>query len=212
MSLIVQLFLVVSSLGMSQSLNVDYPYRLQTISAKTELFITGHRLYCLCKKTILVLTFWLWFCCYPRIGMKIIVYISSPGIGVFFMFTVWFELFSLVLTFPWLRIEALLLSTVHGIKLVKAENQETQFPLLCTKSFHLSKDESSEVNLSAIRAQHIVLVWPIYWPSVGCGTIVESSGPICRPSMPSKKFFKADLSTNRSQRVSLIRTRLLGGV
>ena len=56
--------------------------------------------------------------------------------GVFSMFTVWPKLFSLVLTFPGLRIEALPLSTVQDkciYKIFKAENQETQFPLLYTK-------------------------------------------------------------------------------
>ena len=52
------------------------------------------------------------------------------------MFTVWHGLFSLVLMFLRLTIEALPLSTVHGkfkYNIFKAENQETQFLLLCTK-------------------------------------------------------------------------------
>ena len=52
------------------------------------------------------------------------------------MFTVWHGLFILVIVFPRLRIEAPPLSTVQGkciYTIVKAENQEIQFPLLCTK-------------------------------------------------------------------------------
>ena len=52
------------------------------------------------------------------------------------MYTVWYGLFSLVLMSSGLRIEALPLSTVQGTcmyTIFKAENQEIQFPLLCTK-------------------------------------------------------------------------------
>ena len=52
------------------------------------------------------------------------------------MFTVYHGLFSLVLTFPGLRIEALPLSAVQGkciYKIFKADNQETEVSLLCTK-------------------------------------------------------------------------------
>ena len=52
------------------------------------------------------------------------------------MFTVWHRLYSLILTFPWLRIEAPPLTAVQEkciYKFFKAENQETQFLLLCTK-------------------------------------------------------------------------------
>ena len=54
----------------------------------------------------------------------------------FFIFTVWHGHFSLVLTFPGLRIEDPPLCTVQGkclYTIFKAENQETQFPLLYTK-------------------------------------------------------------------------------
>ena len=77
------------------------------------------------------------------------------------MFTVWHELFSFVLAFPGLRIEALPLITVLGkciYKMFKVDNQKTQFLLLCTKpsidniTFNLSKVGSSEVDLSAICA------------------------------------------------------------
>ena len=52
------------------------------------------------------------------------------------MFTVWHGLFSLVLLFSGLRIEAVPLSTVQDkciYKMFKAENQEIEFLLLCTK-------------------------------------------------------------------------------
>ena len=52
------------------------------------------------------------------------------------MLTVWHGHFSLILTFPGLRIEAPPLSTVQDkyiYKILKAKNQETQFLLLCTK-------------------------------------------------------------------------------
>ena len=55
---------------------------------------------------------------------------------IFSMFTVWNRLFSLVLMFSGLRIEALPLSTVLSkciYTFFKAENQEIQFPFLCTK-------------------------------------------------------------------------------
>ena len=61
-----------------------------------------------------------------------------------------------------LRIYAPPLSTIQGkciYKICEADNQETQFPLLCTKpihklniSFHLSKVGSTEADLSAICA------------------------------------------------------------
>ena len=50
----------------------------------------------------------------------------------FFIFTVWHGLFSLILVFPKLRIEALSLSTVQckcKYTIFKAENQETNFSL-----------------------------------------------------------------------------------
>ena len=76
------------------------------------------------------------------------------------MLPVWHGLFSLVLAFPGLRIEALSLSTwyVYIYTIFKVENQETQFPLVCTKpsidrhKFHLSKVGSPESDLLAIRA------------------------------------------------------------
>ena len=52
------------------------------------------------------------------------------------MFTVWHGLFSLVLMFSGLRIEAPPLFTVQDkciCTIFKADNQEIQFPLLCTK-------------------------------------------------------------------------------
>ena len=51
--------------------------------------------------------------------------------------TVWYGLSSLVLLFPRLRIEAPPLFTVQGKyinAIFEAENQQIQFPLLCTKS------------------------------------------------------------------------------
>ena len=53
------------------------------------------------------------------------------------MFTVWHGLFSLVLDFPGLRIEAPALSTVQVsvYTIHKVENQEIEFPLLRTESF-----------------------------------------------------------------------------
>ena len=48
------------------------------------------------------------------------------------MFIVWHGLFSLVLMFSELRIEAPPLSTVEDT-IFNVENQEIQFPLLCTK-------------------------------------------------------------------------------
>ena len=52
------------------------------------------------------------------------------------MFTAWHRLFSMILMFPGLRIEAPPLSTVQGgciYEIFKVENQEIKFPLLCTK-------------------------------------------------------------------------------
>ena len=56
------------------------------------------------------------------------------------MFTVWHELFSLVLMFPSLKIEAPPPSTVQGVYIhfFKAKNQEIQFQFLCIKP---SKDK-----------------------------------------------------------------------
>ena len=77
------------------------------------------------------------FFCYPPIGTEIILLYILTWHGVyFFIFTVCRSLFSLVLPFPGLRIEAMPLSKVQGkciCKMFKAENQETQLPLLCTK-------------------------------------------------------------------------------
>ena len=70
------------------------------------------------------------------------------------MFAVLHGHFYLVLTFPGLRIEAQSLFTVQSkciYKIFKAENQETQFPLLCTKP-SIDKYKFSSFNLSAIRA------------------------------------------------------------
>ena len=53
------------------------------------------------------------------------------------MFTVWHGFLTLMLTFQGLRIKALLLFTVQGkciYKIFKAENQKTQFLLICTKT------------------------------------------------------------------------------
>ena len=53
------------------------------------------------------------------------------------MFTVWYRHFSFIPLFPGLRIEAPRLSTVQGKCIYtnfKAEKQEIQFLLLCTKS------------------------------------------------------------------------------
>ena len=58
------------------------------------------------------------------------------------MFTVWHELFSMVLMFPGMRIEALPPSTVQGkciSTFFKAENQEIQLLLLCNKPSKYNK-------------------------------------------------------------------------
>ena len=81
-------------------------------------------------------------------------------------------------------------STVQG-KCI-AENQEIQFPLLCSKpgkdnhKFFLSKVCSPGANLSA-----------------SCATIVEWSGTIYRPNVPIRQKKMADLSANCSQRVKI---------
>ena len=77
------------------------------------------------------------------------VYKPSPGTNFFAMFTVWHGLFSLTLMFPRLRIEVPSLSTVQGNCMYiffKAENQEIQFLLLCTKP---SKDKHKFLSLKA---------------------------------------------------------------
>ena len=77
-------------------------------------------------------------------------YKPSPGKDFFFsMFTVWHGLFSLVLMFPGLRIEAPPHPQyrVSVYTLFKAENHEIQFPLLCTKP---SKDKQRLVVLRLI--------------------------------------------------------------
>ena len=76
------------------------------------------------------------------------------------MFTVWHGLFSLVLMFSGVRIEALPHSQyrVNVYTLFKAENQLIHFPLLLTKpskdkhKFFLSKVGSPEADLSTFRA------------------------------------------------------------
>ena len=74
------------------------------------------------------------------------------------MITVWHGLFSLVLVFTGLRIEALPISTVQGIYTIsKAENQEIQFPFSCTKP---------GVDKHVFVFQSLIVQRPIYRPSV----------------------------------------------
>ena len=75
------------------------------------------------------------------------------------MFTVWHELFSLVLVFPSLRSSAPMYIQGKCIYTIfKAENQETEFPfdvlnlVWINISFHLSKVGGPEADLLAIRA------------------------------------------------------------
>ena len=63
----------------------------------------------------------------PLRDTETIFYKPSPGTVFFSMFSVWHRLFSLVLMFPRLKIEALAPSTVQGkciYTIFKAENQE----------------------------------------------------------------------------------------
>ena len=77
--------------------------------------------------------------------------------------------------FPGLRIEALPLFTVQGkciYTFFKAKNQKIQCPLLCSTpskdkhKFLLSKDGSPGANISASFALHVLLVQPIYQPTM----------------------------------------------
>ena len=137
-----------------------------------------------------MLTLWLWsFFCYPRISMELICLHTFTWHEVLSMFTLWHGLFSLVLMFPGLKIKVPPLSTVHGNNIhtiFKAENQEIQYLLLCTKpsiqiniSFYHSRVGSLEADLSANRATQ--------WPDLSAihVTIVELSELIFRPSVPS---------------------------
>ena len=70
---------------------------------------------------------------------------TLTGHGCFFHVYCLALTFTLVLTLPRLKIEAPPLFTVQGkyiYKMFKAENQETQFPLLCTKP-HIDKHKFS---------------------------------------------------------------------
>ena len=105
------------------------------------------------------------------------------------MFTDWHGLFSLVLTFPGLRIEAPPLSTVQGkciYKTFKAENHKTQLLELYTSVFIFPR-------LIVQRPIHRPLMLSMYYSSTDlsaiCGTIVESSGPIFRSSVSSIQVF-----------------------
>ena len=62
----------------------------------------------------IVFTLWLWFFFATLQLAEVIFYIPSPCTKFLSMFTVWHVLFSLVLAFLGLRIEALILSTVLG--------------------------------------------------------------------------------------------------
>ena len=83
------------------------------------------------------------FFTYPPIGTEIIFFLHIfTWHRVFSIFTVWQRLFSLVLTFPRLKIEAPPRSIIQYsclYNIFKAENQETQFPLLCTQVFFFSR-------------------------------------------------------------------------
>ena len=77
------------------------------------------------------------------------------------MFPVWHDLFSVVLTFPWLRTEAplhLLYAVSVSTNLLKRGTRKLNFCsyvlnlVLKNISFHLSKIGSPEVDLSAIHA------------------------------------------------------------
>ena len=82
------------------------------------------------------------------------------------MFTVWHRLSSLVLIFPGLRIEALPLSTV------KRRTRKFNFHsyvlnlVQINRNVCLSKVGSPGADLLASRAEHVLLVWPTYRPTV----------------------------------------------
>ena len=126
---------------------------------------------------------------------------------LFSMFTVWHGLFSLVLMFSGLRIEAPPLSTVQG---------------KCIYTF--LKRRTSKFNFCSY-VLNIVKINIIFWflkgyswgrfigqPCLACtislanlsanrATIVELSGPIYWPNMPIRQKLLADLSPNCKQRV-----------
>ena len=99
------------------------------------------------------------------------------------------------------------LSTVQGKYIYiffKAENQEIQFPLLCTKT---SKDKHKFFVLQrlAVTGQFIVqlcLACTISLADLAAkrATIIEWSGLIYRPNVPIRQDFWVDLSTYRSQK------------
>ena len=103
--------------------------------------------------------------------------------------------------FAGLRIEALPQSTLQDkyvYTLFKAENQEIQFPLLCTK---LSKDKVFFFQRLLVPGRFIGQ--PCLACTIGAtdlsakhAKIVEWSGAIYRPYVPIRQDFCADLSAN----------------
>ena len=121
--------------------------------------------------------------------MEIIFYIPSPGTEFIFSYLLFCTDFPMVLTFPGLRIEAPQLSTVHGkctYNIFKAENQETQFPLLYAKPI-IDKHKLSSFQGGRF-ISHLCLACTVSLADllVIRSTIVESSGPICQSSVPSR--------------------------
>ena len=114
------------------------------------------------------------------------------------MFTVWHGLFSLVLIFPGLRIEAPPPSTVQGqcvYILFKAEHQKIHFPLLCTKP---SKDKHTFFFF-----QRLIVPEPICQPAVP--SMYYQFGRFIGQACQISRMERADLSAKHANY-----TRLLG--
>ena len=112
-------------------------------------------------------------------------------------------LFSLVLMFPGLKIEAPVSSTVQGkciYTFLKWRSRKFNFRsyvlnlVKISITFCLSKVRSSGSDFSRIERTYL---------SAFGVTIVKSSGPIYRPSIPIRQDFWVDLSVYRSPRVTV---------
>ena len=155
---------------------------------------------------LVLLTLWLQRFLYPSLGTELIFYKPSPGTDIFPMFTIWHGLFSLVLVFTGLRIEAPPPSTVQD-KCIYT------FLKLKASRFHFS---SYVLNLVMI---HISLFSFKGWQSrdlfmgqpclastcssadlsTKCARTVESGGPISAKHANQTRFFLA----NCIQRVNI---------
>ena len=119
------------------------------------------------------------------------------------MFTVWHGLFSLVLMFPMLRIEASPLSTVQG-------KFKYTFLKQKTGKFNFRSYALNLVKINVFFLQRFVVPGPICLArtissanlSAKLATIVQWSRLIYRPNVPIRQELCANLSANRSRKVN----------